>query len=146
MQSQSPSLFRVISTDYPSFLSVLFPVVFGGFTAYFFLTGNDASQLFLLLAIGVTVIGVPFLFQRYRTISSVFKDGMESKGVVTSIGFFRGRGRVVYSYTFQGEKQSSGNAINKNSRTRNLKVGQAVTVLVDRNDPKRAFIREIYLS
>jgi hypothetical protein len=145
MQSRGPSLFRVISTDYPSFLSVLFPIVFGGFSIYFFFTRNDAFQLFLLLAIGATVVGVPVLVQRYRVISSVFADGSEAKGVVTGLSFFRGRGRVEYSYTFKGEKQVSANAINKNSRTRKLRVGEAVTVIVDPNNPKRAFIQEIYL-
>lgn len=145
MQNQSPSLFRVISTDYPSFLSFLFPIVFGGFTAYFFFSKNESLQLFLLLTLGVTVIGIPFLIQRYRMISSVFAEGIQVPGVVTRIGFFRGRGRVEYSYTVQGEKQVSGNAINKNSRTRDLQVGQTVKVSVDRNDPRRAFIREIYL-
>jgi hypothetical protein len=135
----------VISTDYPSFLSVLFPIVFGGFSIYFFFTRNDAFQLFLLLAIGATVVGVPVLVQRYRVISSVFADGSEAKGVVTGLSFFRGRGRVEYSYTFKGEKQVSANAINKNSRTRKLRVGEAVTVIVDPNNPKRAFIQEIYL-
>lgn len=145
MQSPSPSLFRVISTDYPSYLSVLFPVIFGIFSLYFFFTGNDALQLFLPLAIGATVIGVPVLVQRFRAISSVFADGQQTQGVVTGISFFRGRGRVEYSYTFQGEKQMSGNAINRNSRTRKLRVGNKITVMVDRNDPRRAFIREIYL-
>jgi hypothetical protein len=145
MQSRGPSLFRVISTDYPSFLSVLFPIVFGGFSIYFFFTRNDAFQLFLLLAIGATVVGIPVLGQRYRVISSVFADGSEAKGVVTGLSFFRGRGRVEYSYTFKGEKQVSANAINKNSRTRKLRVGEAVTVIVDPNNPKRAFIQEIYL-
>ena len=145
MQGRNPSLFRVVSTDYPSFLSVLFPIVFGAFSLYFFFAGNDALRLFLPLAIGVTVVGVPVLVQRYRTISSVFAEGMQTKGVVTGLSFFRGRGRLEYSYTFQGEKQVSGNAINKNSRTRKLRVGQAVTVIVDRNNPKRAFIQEIYL-
>ena len=145
MKSQNLSLFRMISTDYPSFLSVLFPIVFGGFSAYFFVTGNDAVQLFLLLAIGAIVLGVPYLVQRYRTISSVFADGIEAQGTVTNMFFFRGRGRVEYSYTVQGGKQTSSNAINKNSRTRSLKVGQTVTVVVDRNDPKLAFIKEIYL-
>jgi hypothetical protein len=145
MQSRGPSPFRVISTDYPSFLSVLFPIVFGGFSIYFFFTRNDAFQLFLLLAIGATVVGVPVLVQRYRVISSVFADGSEAKGVVTGLSFFRGRGRVEYSYTFKGEKQVSANAINKNSRTRKLRVGEAVTVIVDPNNPKRAFIQEIYL-
>ena len=145
MQNQRPSLFRIISTDYSSYLSVLFPIVFVGFTLYFFATGNDSLQLFLFLAIGVTIIGVPTLIQRYRTISSVLANGTQTKGVVTSIGFLRGRGRVEYSYTFQGEKQTSSNAINRNSRTRNLRVGQAVKVSVDPDDPKRAFIQEIYM-
>ena len=145
MPSRMPSLFRVISTDYPSFLSVLFPIVFGGFSLYFFVVKNDAVRLFLPLAIAATVIGIPVLVQRYRIISSVFAEGAQTKGIVTSLSFFRGRGRAEYSYTFQGEKQVSGNAINKNSRTRKLRVGDAVTVLVDRNNPKRAFIREIYL-
>lgn len=145
MQNQSPSLFRVISTDYPSYLSVLFPVVFVGFTIYFFAVGNDAVQLFLFLAIGVTVIGIPILVQRYRTITSVFESGQQINGVITSIGFFRGRGNVGYSYTFQGEKLTSSNAINRNSRTRNLRVGQTVKILVDPDNPKQAFIREIYM-
>jgi len=145
MENKTPSLLRVISTDYPSLLSALFPVVFGGFTIYFFFSGNDSYQLFLFLTLGVAVPGIPFLFLRYRTISSVFQDGAQTQGVVTRIGFFRGRGRVEYSYTFQGEKQISGNAINKNSRTRKLQVGQSVKILVDPNDPKKAFIREIYL-
>ena len=145
MQNQNPSLFRVISTDYPSFLSILFPIVFGGFTAYFFFTGNDSLQLFLILSAVVTILGIPLLIQRYRMISSVFSEGDQVPGIVTRIRFFRGRGRVEYSYTAQGEKQISGNAINKNSHTKELKVGQTVKVSVDRGNPKRAFIRDIYL-
>ena len=145
MQKQNLSLFRVISTDYPSYLSVLFPIVFGSFTAYFFATENNSSQLFLFLAIGATVIGIPILIQRYRNISSVFANGTEMKGEITSVGFFRGRGRVEYSYTFQGEKLTSSNAINRNGRTRNLRVGQAVKVFVDPDNPKQAFIQEIYM-
>ena len=145
MQGRSPSLFRVISTDYPSFLSVLFPIVFGGFSMYFFFSGNDALRLFLPLAIGVTVVGFPVLVQRYRTISSVFAEGIQTDGIVTALNFFRGRGRVEYSYTFQGEKLVSGNAINKTSSTRKLRIGQPVTLVVDRGNPKRAFIQDIYL-
>ena len=145
MKNQNLSLFRVISTDYPSFLCVLFPIVFGGFSAYFFFTRNDALQLFLLLAIGSLVLGIPYLVQRYRTISSVFADGIATQATITNLFFFRGRGRVEYSYTIQGNKQTSSNAINKNGRTRSLKVGQIVNVIVDRNDPKLAFIRELYI-
>ena len=145
MQNQNPSLFRIISTDYSSYLSILFPVVFGFFTIYFFNTENSSSQLFLLITTVVTAIGIPTLFQRYRTISSVFANGTLTKGVITHIGFLRGRGRVEYSYTAQGEKHTSSNAINRNGRTRNLRIGQEVKVVVDPNDPRRAFIQDIYL-
>ena len=145
MQNQSPSLFRIVSTDYSSYLSVLFPFVFGIFTLYFFNTENTSSQLFLLITAVVTIIGVPTLIQRYRAISSVFANGTETKGVITHIGFLRGRGRVEYSYNARGEKHTSSNAINRNGRTRKLRIGQNVQVMVDPDDPKRAFIQEIYL-
>jgi len=145
MQNQRPSLFRIVSTDYSSFLSVIFPVMFDGFTVYFYLSGNDSFSLFLFIAVGVTVIGIPLLIWRYRLITSVFEHGMHSKGIVTRVGFFRGRGLVEYSYPIQGEEQKASNAISRNSRTRRLRVGQTVDVIVDHIDPKRAFIRDIYL-
>ena len=145
MPNRSPSLFRIISTDYPSYLSVLFPVVFGAFTTYFFSTENSSSQLFLWITALVTLIGVPTLIQRYRIISSVFTKGTPTKGVITAVGFLRGRGRVEYSYTAQGERYTSSNAINRTAHTRKLRIGQHVNVVVDSDDPKRAFIQEIYL-
>jgi hypothetical protein len=145
MKNKAPSFFRVISTDYSSFLSFLFPVVFGVFTVYFFISGNESMRLFLFLAIGATILGVPYLIRRYGVITSVFRDGAQAQGEVMGIGFFRGRGSISYTYTFQGEKHKASNAVNRNSRTRGLSVGQKVMVMVDRNDPGRAFIRDIYL-
>lgn len=145
MHSQRPSIFRVIFTDYASFLTVFFPVVFGAFSFYFFITENDALRIFLPLALGAALLGIPILLRRYGAISKVLADGMPVKGVITGIGFFRGRGRVTYSYTYEGQKRTSENAIYRNVRTRKLRVGQKVTVVVDREDPGRAFIQDIYL-
>ncbi|RPI90216.1 MAG: hypothetical protein EHM40_18915 [Chloroflexi bacterium] len=145
MQTQRPSLFRVISVDYPSLLAALFPVVFWVWTAYYFYAGSDSLQFFLLVSSGITLVAIPFLFWRYRNIASVFEEGLESPGVIMAINFFRGRGRVDYAYTFQGQKLVSGNAINRTRLTKELRVGQAVTLVIDRNNPKRAFVKEIYL-
>lgn len=145
MNRQRPSLFRIISNDYPSLLAVLFPVVFWIFTAYFFYGGDASAELFLLLSAGMTVVAIPVLIWRYRMVASVFEDGMETPGTIQSIHFFRGRGRVEYIYTFQGQKYASGNAVNRTKYTRDLSGGQSVTVVVDPENPKRAFIKEIYL-
>ena len=145
MQNERPSLFRVISVDYVSLLSILFPVIFWVWTAYGFYTEDDSSQFFMLLSTGISIVAIPLFFWRYRSIASIFEDGLEAAGTITGINFFRGRGRVEYAYTFQGQKYSSGNAVNRTQHTRDLKAGQKVTVLVDRNNPKRAFVKEIYL-
>ena len=145
MQNQRPSLFRIITVDYPSLLSVLFPIIFWVFSAYYFYIGDDSLLFFALLSVGVSVVGIPFLFWRYRIISSVFEDGIETQGTIMGVSFFRGRGRVEYTYNFQGQKYMSGNAINRTKHTKTLRDGQQVTILIDRNDPKRAFVKEIYL-
>ncbi|HKJ37526.1 MAG TPA: DUF3592 domain-containing protein [Anaerolineales bacterium] len=145
MQNQKPSLFRVILVDYSSLLAALFPITFWILTTYYFYTGDDGLQFFVLLSTGVTVLGIPYLFWRFHIISSVFEDGLEVQGTIMSVSFFRGRGRADYTYTHQGQKYISGNAISRTKYTRTLQSGQQVTILVDRNTPKRAFVKEIYL-
>lgn len=145
MQTQKPSLFRVISVDYPSLLSFLFPITFWILTAYYFYYNEDSLQTFLILSAGISIVCIPLLLWRFYTISSVFEDGLEVQGTIMSVGFFRGRGRVDYTYMHQGQKYASGNAINRTKYTKELQGGQQVTILVDRNSPKRAFVKEIYL-
>lgn len=145
MNRQKPSLFRIISNDYPSLLAFLFPIIFWVFTAYFFYGGDSSYDFFFMLSAGITLVAIPVLIWRYRRIASVFEDGMETLGTIQTIYFFRGRGRVEYAYTFQGQKYASGNAINRTKYTRALTHGQSVTVFIDPENPKRAFIKEIYL-
>ena len=145
MQNQRPSLFRVIGEDYVSLLSALFPLLFWIYSAYSLFVRDDSTQFFVLLSAAVTAVAIPLLLWRYRTIASVFEDGMEAPGTITAINFFRGRGRVSYVYTFQGQKYSSGNAINRTKHSKNLEVGKQVTIFIDPGNPKRAFVKEIYL-
>ncbi|MGB8982186.1 MAG: DUF3592 domain-containing protein [Anaerolineales bacterium] len=145
MQNHRPSLFRVISVDYASLLAVLFPVVFWVWSGYYFYSGDDSLQLFLTLSAIVSLVAIPFLFWRYRMISSIFEDGIETQGTVTATRFFRGRGRIEYAYSLQGQKFVSSNAVNRTQYTRELSEGQQVTVFMDRDNPKRAFLKEVYL-
>ena len=145
MQIQRPSLIRVIFVDYLSLISIMFPLVLWVFCAYFFVKQDNILEAFVGFSITTSMIGFPLFIWRYRVISSVFEDGIESQGLITNIFFFRDRGRVDYSYIFQGQKYTCGNAIHKSRYTRDMIIGQQVTVFVDRNNPKRAFICELYL-
>lgn len=144
MIKRAPSLIRTIQTDYTAFLAFLFPVIFWGLYLFFTFSSMDAAG-FADISIAVTAAGLLILLWRYWLLRSVFHDGVEVPGVVSDIYFFRGRGRVSYIYTYQGQKYISGNAINKTKRTRSLVQGEQVTLVIDPNNPKRAFIRDLYL-
>jgi hypothetical protein len=66
-------------------------------------------------------------------------------GVITSIAFRRDRGKAEYSYTFQGQTYTAGSAVMKNGRTKQLRTGAEVALVVDPTAPERATIRELYI-
>lgn len=142
---RSPSLFRIIRVDYLASLGVIFPVVMWGFALAARFFDPEAASFFLRLAPPVTVAGMAWVLWRVWRIRSVFVDGEETEGIIQSIGFFRGRGRVVYIYTYRGHKYQGRNAIQSTAATRALRPGQMVTVMVDPFNPKHAFLRELYL-
>ncbi len=142
---KTPSLLRIIKVDYAASLGVIAPLVvwaLAGITRFF---DPEAGAFFLTLAPAVTALGAALLAWRAWMIHQVFSEGDETPGVIVSAGFFRGRGRLEYVYTYQSRKYLSGNAVQATAATRALTVGQEVTVMVHRLHPKRAFVRELYL-
>lgn len=142
---RAPSPFRIIRIDYLASLGVLFPLVFWGLALVFLLFDPEAASFFRFIAPPVTVVGLAVTLWRIRYITSVFVEGDEVPGIISGISFFRGRGRVEYVYTYQGRKYQASNAIHSTAVTGALACGQEITVMVDRFNPKRAFVRELYL-
>jgi len=152
-----PSVIRIIQSDYIAILAIVFPIaawlLYIG-TSYFgfvpgmrgrdALTASDAST-FLYLSLAVTLVCVPMLFWRVRNIQTMFERGIETPGQVTDINFYRDRGRVEYSYVFEGQTYRGGNALHKSKRAKSLRRGDSVVVVVDSQNPKRAFIRDLYM-
>lgn len=137
---------KVAFTDYWASLGWIAPLtVWAMFLLVYFLNSR-VDMLLLWICLGVTVTAPVLLVWRYSMIASVFGMGSEVPGHISQVGFYRGRGRVVYTYTYLGEKLESGNAVQSNGATRNLQIGQAVTVVVDRENPKRAFLKALYAS
>lgn len=152
-----PAILRIIQSDMIALIAAAVPLValamyiviayFGFFPG---LRGRDpinadGAPLFLYSFIVALVVGVPLIIWRYRTIQEVFANGVEVEGQVTNLSFFRDRGRVDYTYVFQGQTFSGGNAIMKNSRTQALMLGRPVTLVVHKDNPKRALARDLYV-
>ena len=155
--SMQPSIFRIIQSDYTACLAVMASLVVWGMyiaTEYFGffpglggrnpLTGEDAS-FFLILGIITTLIFTPRLIWRIRSFQIIFSRGIEVSGHITNIRFNRDRGRVEYTYTYQGQTYQAGNGVFKTKRTKAIQQGDEVVLMVDRDNPKRAIIRDIYL-
>lgn len=155
--SMQPSIFRIIQSDYTAGLAVMAPLVMWGMyiaTEYFGffpgmggrnpLTGEDAS-FFLILGIITTLIFIPLLIWRVRSFQIIFSRGIEVSSHITNIRFNRDRGRVEYTYTYQGQIYQAGNSIHKTKRTKALQQGDEVALMVDPDNPKQSLIRDLYL-
>jgi hypothetical protein len=144
-----PSLKKILTVDYAAFVSWLFPVVMWAMGLFFLFTMDLSQQsllrLFIVIAL-ITLAGLGLVFWRVQVIKAIFEDGIEIAGTLRSVVFFRDRGRVEYVYTYLDQKYASGNAILKTSRTKRLQPGMQIVLLVDRSQPRRAFIRDLYLE
>jgi hypothetical protein len=52
---------------------------------------------------------------------------------------------VEYTYIYASQEFKSGVEIHRTKQTKALKTGDRVILMVDRSNPKRAFIRDLYL-
>jgi hypothetical protein len=157
-EKAKPSIVRIIQSDYLALIGVLFPVValilyicvayfgfFPGFRGHDPILGTEGAPLFFYLFIVGMAIGVPLEIWRIRSIQKIFSKSVEVIGQVTNISFYRDRGRVEYSYRYQDQAYSGGNAIMKTGKTKQLHPGSQVALLVNPDEPKRALIRDLYI-
>lgn len=148
------SLPRILWTDYPAFYASLAPLV--AWIVYLAWTpdwrgvgpviSSEAHPIFLTISWLVTVGGLLVLLFRLWILYKTFRSGIEVKGKISSIELKRDHGRVEYVYIYEHDEYFSGAEVHRNAETRALKVGDHVTLIVDRSKPKRAFIRDLYTA
>ena len=144
---RQPSIKKILVIDYGTFIGWLFPaIVWAGYSVSELVGTNQFDGLtFLFISIPISIIGLAVVIWRVQKITSVFNERFEVTATISDFRFFRDRARVSYIYTFQGKKYISSNAIHKTRQTDFLNIGDQTAVMVDRNHPKRAFIRDLYL-
>ena len=147
----TPTFFQLISTDY--FAQDLFIMIFGPWVIYLinFLIEGERVIFLIITAVCCTVVGGVTFPWRYWTFTSTFQHGAEIAGVIVNIHTIStGKKRkdyiLDYEYDFAGQKYQYRNRVKKNSFANNLKNGQKVMLLVNRDKPNIAFIKDIYLQ
>lgn len=145
MEENRPSPFRIIWTDTLAFLAVLFPLAFAFIIVVNWALGEPPLESFLWIAAASTVLGIGVLIWRVAAITALYNDAQEVTATITGISFYRDRGRVDYVFTYQNQKYLNKNAVIKNGRTRNILIGEKRTALVDRDNPKKSILKDLYI-
>ena len=149
---------RILRNDYPSLLmllciSVMWVIAIGGSALGFLPTrrGGGAVEVdstMMTVMIVAAVVGT-FVFgwlaaRRIQDIKRIINTGPEVQGRIQTIGFFKDRGRVEYTYEYDNQLHHAGNAIWKNRETMQLQAGDEVMLIVDPDKPSRAFVASLY--
>jgi hypothetical protein len=110
MKTNQPTFFQIIRGDgIAGFLASgsLISIAFGLYT-YF--SGGKVLNNFFWVLIGMGILGVAGLLFRYKSIISIFEDGIEMSGVVTEVfipeGDSQASPHVSFTYEFRGERYS----------------------------------------
>jgi hypothetical protein len=149
--NRQPSPYQIILNDAEAFRAAVYPVVFWLIALLIVLptgrgVGGSGLALSLILLAGLaTVIGLPMLMLRVNRVRGVFEVGQEVEGVIVQADFLRERGWLDFTYVYQGKPFKGRVEVMNNDRTRQFEAGKPVVLMVDPQNPRQAFVRDLYL-
>lgn len=110
-------------------------------------TSNPADAvLFIKITIASLLVCVPLLLLRIQKIKKHFKNGFEVAARVLKISFRKDRGRIVFSYTIEGEEYLGTNTIMRNSMTTSFREGTQIAVIVAPDNYTKSYIKEMFVE
>ena len=151
MKTNRPSFFQIIRSDGVSSFFAHLSIIFIAIALYLYFSAERYFTIFQWFSIAISILFLVAIFFRYTRITSVFEDGIEVSGVITEVYIedwkysYRDNSHIRFTYELEGEKYQSHNGTSE-GKAQSLAVGQSVTILVDRNNPKRAFVKELFLG
>lgn len=150
-EKNNPSILRIIQVDYLAHLAFMFLLIIAGIVITLqVLTvlagGSDQAAGFWPLAIANAFMALLLIGFRMYAIFSVFSNGTETSGVIMSVTPSRDRVTLEFAYTWMGERLVREVIVAKDARITALTAGHNVTVLVDRGEPRRVLICDLYTS
>lgn len=146
------SRFQVVTSDYAIQLIGLFliglPIVY--FLARF--NPNEARRLqpgeetlFLKVAGGLLIVGIFQAIWKLRTVKRIFEYGVEVIGTVTDITGYRYTS-ITSRYLYHRKVYLTVETMGLTKRTRSLKIGSQVVLVVNATNPRQALIRDLSIS
>jgi hypothetical protein len=150
MDKPTPTFWRSLDTDYISTFSFVTVVtVWGLYLMFKIFNWNLRDEMFyVLFSAGISLVAFVLIIWRYIVIKRTFTTGEEVRAKVLKSDFYRDRGRVVVEFTLRGEKEKRRalSHLHTNRRTKAIKPGDWVILLVNPEKPKQTAIKNAYLD
>jgi hypothetical protein len=143
MDKKPFSFRRALDNDFNLTITFVIPLVIWAIYLLARMLGSMAIVI-LVVAVLATLLSPVYLYWRLRAMRTFYNLGETIPGELVKVYFFQDRGRVDYLYSIDGKKYSGSIAIHKNANTQAFEVGQAVTVVVDKAQPDKGLVAELY--
>jgi len=144
-ERKRPSILRIIDSDYAAALALLLLVLFWLLFGMLSVLHLFDLQILRYLVIGLTAGSLMLLAWRCWLIRRIFTEGVETLGEIRQVWFYHERGQLVVTYIWEKRPVQKNSMIPKNNYTKTLQEGQQIPLMIDRRQPKRAFLRDLYL-
>lgn len=144
--NSTPSIIRIIQTDYYSFLSVIFLLILWSVFAITQILKLESPAGAIYVALALSLFAIVVIIWRYQTIQSLFSTGVETIATITEVWFYRGRGRINYAYTYRGREILTGDDVVPTNKSKSLRTADRIKVLIDPENPDRTIICDIYFD
>jgi len=152
------SIKKIISHDYATMLSFICFVIMAVFMAEIYFVGYSFSKRglefvnvpveerfsYCCILGGLCLIGLIGFVLRINIIKSYFRNGIEAKGTITELMYWRDRGRITFRYGMEGNEYVGNLPIHTTKATANLGKNDEVKVLVKPENHKKAIIMDIF--
>ena len=145
MNDKHPSLLKIIWIDFWAFVSAIICLIAIGMYVYETFLSRNATQSITWVAAALLSLSLFGVALRYISIVTLYNSGLEAKATVSEVGFFRDRGYIKYIYPYENKKYASHMKVMKNGTTTRYQVGNEIDVIVDRENPKKSLIKDLFL-
>ncbi len=108
-------------------------------------SSGEAYEFFFISSLILFLILIPFAIFRIYSIRKLFGNSKVVKGHVTHAPYVKDRGTFKYKYIYNNQEYSSWNLVHRTKETKSIAPGQEVEIVVNINNPSKAFIRQLYV-
>lgn len=138
----SPSISKILLTDYFFFTGALAMIIGVGISAYTYFT--ETNLLVSAIFAGTACLGLMLMIWRIIFIYKLFKIGAEVEGIISKVGYYRGRANIRFTFTFESVEYKSYNILMRNSKTTHMPAESKIILLINPSNPKQALIFDVY--